>query len=300
MTRETGHRSRRLTSRWPRDGWKDARRAICCSSVDVTRRQFAVLAGGALASVVGSACRGTEALEHNDGRIAARPRTGTKTSAAGSHPLRLGDGRDGILQMPAAIPTGPLPLLVLLHGAGGSAAGVLRRLGPAPGDAGVAVLAPESRDTTWDAIGGVYGPDVVFLNRALERVFASVDVDPERLTLGGFSDGATYAVGLGLINGDLFRRVAALSPGFIVDGSPHGKPRFFISHGTADTILPIERCGRVVAAVLKRRGYDVTFREFDGGHEVPPAIAAEAMRWIAGSRPSAEHRVEAPRAGARG
>jgi predicted esterase len=32
---------------------------------------------------------------------------------------------------------------------------------------------------------------------------------------------------------------------------------------------------------LKRRGYDVTFREFDGGHEVPAGIAGEGMRWVA-------------------
>jgi len=33
---------------------------------------------------------------------------------------------------------------------------------------------------------------------------------------------------------------------------------------------------------LKRRGYDVTFREFEGGHQVPPDIARDAMRWVAG------------------
>jgi hypothetical protein len=27
-------------------------------------------------------------------------------------------------------------------------------------------------------------------------------------------------------------------------------------------------------------GYDVTFREFDGRHEVPVEIAAEVMAWI--------------------
>jgi phospholipase/carboxylesterase len=98
---------------------------------------------------------------------------------------------------------------------------------------------------------------------------------------GGFSDGATYAVSLGLINGDLFRRVAAFSPGFVVNSRARGKPRVFLSHGTNDDILPIDRCGRVVAAGLRKRGYDVTFREFNGGHEVPAAIATEAMAWLA-------------------
>ena len=70
-----------------------------------------------------------------------------------------------------------------------------------------------------------------------------------------------------MINGDLFPRVVAFSPGFVVEGTAHGKPRLFISHGTADPILPIDRCSRVIVPALRARGYDVTFREFDGGHE---------------------------------
>ena len=155
-------------------------------------------------------------------------------------------------------------------------------LGPAAEEAGLAVLAPDSRDSSWDAIRHSFGADVSFLNRALERAFETVSVYPERIAIGGFSDGATYAVSLGLINGDLFRRVLAFSPGFVIDGSPHGKPDFFISHGTADTILPINRCGRYVSSELRKRGYDVTFREFEGGHAIPPDISVDGMRWISG------------------
>jgi len=108
-----------------------------------------------------------------------------------------------------------------------------------------------------------------------------VSVDPARLTLGGFSDGATYAISLGLINGDLFPRVIGFSAGFVIPGEPHGHPSFFMSHGTSDPILPIDQCGRVISQALKRRGFDVTYREFDGGHQVPPPIATEAMAWIA-------------------
>jgi predicted esterase len=186
-----------------------------------------------------------------------------------------------VLQLPAKAASGPLPLLVMLHGATGSGDGVLRRVASAADEAGVAVLAPDSRDGTWDAIRGDFGADVVFIDRALERVFATVAIDPARVAIGGFSDGATYALSLGLINGDLFGRVVAFSPGFIVDGAAHGRPRFFVSHGTADPILPIDRCSRVIVPGLRRRQYDVTFREFDGGHQVPPDIAVDALRWVA-------------------
>jgi len=266
---------------------------------ELTRRRFGTIVGGALASFACGSERALGdfggALDANDGRLTARPapsevngrgaeglRANGRTAAAGSHALGLERGRDAILQVPANAAATTLPLLVLLHGAGGSGEGVLRRVAPAADEAGVAVLSPDSRGSTWDAIRGGFGPDVLFLNRALERVFETVSVDPERIAVGGFSDGASYALSLGLINGDLFPRVVAFSPGFIVNGTAHGKPRFFISHGTSDPILPIDQTSRLIVPGLKRRGYDVTFREFEGGHQVPPDIARDAMRWVAG------------------
>jgi phospholipase/carboxylesterase len=249
----------------------------------ITRRRFGTMAGGTLASLaLGGACTGGSAARHaDDGRLTARPQLSVKTSAQGTHALGLEGARDAILHLPPNATTAPVPLLVLLHGAGGRGAGVLRRLGSAPDDAGVAVLAPDSRDSSWDAIRGGFGRDVTFVNRALERVFGTLAVEPERVAVGGFSDGATYAISLGLINGDLFRRVVAFSPGFVIEGLPHGQPRFFISHGTADPLLPIDRCSRLIVPELRKRGHDVTFREFPGGHEVPADIARDGLRWVA-------------------
>ncbi|HEV8167908.1 MAG TPA: hypothetical protein VGP59_01145, partial [Pyrinomonadaceae bacterium] len=111
-----------------------------------------------------------------------------------------------------------------------------------------------------------------------------VAIDPARVALGGFSDGASYAISLGLINGDLFNSVIAFSPGFVISGEEHGKPRFFISHGTRDHILPIDRCGRRIAGELKARGFEVNFREFDGDHEIPADVAREGLRFISKDR----------------
>lgn len=247
----------------------------------VSRRRFSALAGGTLASLfVGGACYGSE-TQSDAARITARPRKTARTSASGTRALNLDSGRDATLAMPAKIADTPMPLLVLLHGAGGSGAGILRRLGAAAGDAGIAVLAPDSRDDTWDAIRGGFGADIRFLSRALDRVFESVSVDPARIAIGGFSDGATYALSVGLTNGDLFRRILAYSPGFIVGDRLQGTPRIFVSHGTADRVLPIDRCSRTIVPALKKRGYDVIYREFDGGHEVPAEIAREGMAWAA-------------------
>jgi len=246
----------------------------------VTRRTFgAITTGGFMSAALGTACRATEALQNNDGRLTARPRAGVSTSAK-SDRLGLDPDRDATLRLPPTTSGGALPLLVYLHGATQRGEGMLRRIGAASDEAGIAVLAPDSRDVTWDAIRGDYGRDIVFLDRALERVFATVAIDPARIAIGGFSDGATYALSIGLINGDLFTHVIANSPGFIVNGPAHGKPRCFVSHGTSDQILPIDQCSRQIVPALRRNGYDVTFKEFDGRHEIPPAIAQDAMHWF--------------------
>jgi predicted esterase len=247
-----------------------------------TRRRFVATAASTLATLaVGQSCIGAAKTgQRADGRLAARPRPGADTSLA-SGPLGLGDGRrDGVIQLPAAPTAGTVPLLVFLHGATQSGAGLLRRIGPAAGQAGVVVLAPDSRGTTWDAIADDFGEDVTFLNRALDFVFARLNVDPARVAIGGFSDGASYALSLGLANGDLFPCIVACSPGFVIQAPAAGHPRVFISHGVADQILPIDQCSRVIVPRLRSRGYDVTYREFEGRHELPPDIATEAVRWL--------------------
>src|SRR5688572_1982500 len=181
----------------------------------MSRRQFCGVTGGAVAVfTMAAACHASE--QGARARIAARPGRGIKTAGPQTRTLGLDAKRDATLQLPPKVGEGPIPLLVLLHGAGGSGAGILKRLGAFAGEAGLAVFAPDSRGSTWDAIRGEFGADVAFINRALEVVFKTVDVDPERITVGGFSDGASYAISLGLQNGDLFRRVLAFSPGFYV------------------------------------------------------------------------------------
>jgi len=260
-------------------------------SACINRRGFCTIAGGAVASLaLNTACRRSWASLPTDGRLKARPpapgKPSSNSSLLGNFPvgkqisLGLDRDRDAILQLPKSAGKEPLPLLLFLHGATQSAEDMFWYLASAPDETGVAILAPNARETTWDAITDTFGADVEFLNSALQRVFDTVAIDPVRLAIGGFSDGATYAIALGLINGDLFKRVAAFSPGFVIDGTVQGKPGFYISHGTRDQILPIDSCGRRIAAGLKSRGYEVTFREFDGRHEIPKDVMLEGLTWI--------------------
>jgi phospholipase/carboxylesterase len=105
-------------------------------------------------------------------------------------------------------------------------------------------------------------------------------VDASRLAVGGFSDGASYALSLGVTNGDLFTHVIAFSPGFLAPAGKHGSPALFVSHGTRDRVLPIDVCSRRLVPQARREGYRVEYREFDGGHAVPPEIARGALDWF--------------------
>ena len=218
-------------------------------------------------------------------RLRARPSPGDRFAGAaptGGLPLGLASRRDGqIFSPPGYRPDRPAPLAVLLHGAGGEPAHGIALLRPLAEAAGILLLAPASRRQTWDVIAGhAYGPDVTFLDQALERIFAGYAVDPARIAIGGFSDGASYALSLGLANGDLFTHVIAFSPGFMAPPVAQGAPRVFISHGAREQVLPIAACSRRIVPQLERAGYDVRYREFDGPHTVPPKIAREAVDWF--------------------
>ena len=218
-------------------------------------------------------------LSRRDGRLTARPRPVAKAAVPGLTPLSIGRDRDGLLYVPEVAKAGPIPLVVLLHGAGGSAQGVHRRILGGADSVGFAVLIPDSRGPTWDAIRGVYGPDIAFIDSALKVTFTRVSIDPARVVVSGFSDGASYALAIGRMNGDLFTRIVAFSPGFIPPSTATGKPTVFITHGDNDPILPFEATSQRIVPALRRTGYDVILKQFVGGHTVPADLAREAFQW---------------------
>ena len=221
------------------------------------------------------------AAQSADGRLSARPGARADSAIVGERYVVSASG-EGYTYVPDSYrPTVAMPLCVLLHGAGGNAQRFIRRFARLADSAGVILVAPQSHLATWDLLHGTFGYDVIQIDALLRDSFRRYRVDTGRTCIAGFSDGASYALSLGRVNGDLFTHVIAFSPGFIVTSVPaHGKPRVFLSHGSDDQILPIDRTGRRVLATLARAGYTVEFREFTGPHTVPPDIAASAFTWL--------------------
>jgi predicted esterase len=173
----------------------------------------------------------------------------------------------------------PIRLVVVLHGAGGTSQRGLELLQAQAEPAGLLLVAPQSAGSTWDVLTGGYGPDVQNIDLLLDAI--SADYPIRGCTIAGFSDGASYALSLGIANGDIFDSVIAFSPGFQAAAVRNGAPRFFVSHGTDDQVLPIERCSRMLVPALQRIGYDVAYEEFAGGHAVPEEIRRCATNWLA-------------------
>ena len=219
--------------------------------------------------------------------LRARPSTTGSGLAAGETALANG----AVAYRPAKAPEGPLPLLIILHGAGGYPPGFLQKMEPVADKLGVILIAPRSLDRTWDLIVNMrtedqpwQGLDAHRLDQSLADLFKRSAVDPAHVVLLGFSDGASYALSLGLANPKLFTTVIALSPGMIAPMRRFDRQQqVFIAHGRSDRVLPF-LASRDIADALRGGGANVRFRPFDGDHQIDPASLTEALEWAFGPR----------------
>ena len=225
--------------------------------------------------------RGDSASSLDPARLTARPARPAKRGGVGLHVLERGTRTPTRLFVPTGYsPRRPAPLLLALHGAGGNGGRIIHPLRDFAREIGALLLAPKSAGSSWDLMRRGFGPDVRAIDSALGYVFNRFAIDPERVATYGFSDGASYALSLGIANGDLFESVVALSPGGVSPGTPHGRPRIFITHGAKDAALPIEATSALIVPRLRDAGYQVTFRRHPGAHEIGPGLDA-ALTWLA-------------------
>ena len=226
----------------------------------------------------------SDLLRSVPGRFSARPQAVAHDARTGLVQLRKFDARPALLYVPPAYRADhPAALAVMMHGSGGDPRHALAPLLPLAESAHLMLLAPASRRYTWDGVLGEFGVDAELLDELLRHVFADYAVNPAHVAIGGFSDGASYALSLGLRNGDLFSNVIAFSPGYFATAAREGAPRVYVSHGRDDAVLPVARCSRRIVSALRDDGLDVVYREFDGGHAIPPDVASDAVSWLLGA-----------------
>lgn len=231
--------------------------------------------------------------------LAARPSPSAAGLAAGKTALSNG----AIAYRPASAASGPLPMVVLLHGAGGRAERFLDRFVAEADRGGFVLLALQSKSATWDLVprheraGGPlamksgpvmrFGADVGRIDAALAEIYAKALIDARRTLLLGFSDGASYALSLGLANPQLFAAIVALSPGFVtIPAKVAPSQRIYIAHGRRDQILPFQVAQRDITGLLVSNGLKPQFRPFDGDHRIDDEKLAEGLAYAFGAVPA--------------
>ena len=193
-----------------------------------------------------------------------------------------------VLPPPEVDPARPLPLVIVLHGAGRQDEMLVRAYADEPARRNALFVVPRSFRPTWDLIAGGEGEDLAFLGGLLGWLAARWPVDPARRALLGYSDGASYALSVGLSNPKHFAAIMCWAAGFIaVDtgnvepGDP--KPRILLEHGTEDQLFPFDRVALPMRQALTEAGFDVTCRTDEGGIHWPSLeFQPAALDWFLG------------------
>jgi len=171
--------------------------------------------------------------------------------------------------------------VVLLHGRGATADGIVRLAEPLYRH-GVTIYAPGADRSRWypDSFLAPVERNEPHLSSALRRVGTVVEaataaLPPERVVVGGFSQGACVAAEFAARDPRRYGGVFVLGGGLVgpavdpaeYEGALAGTP-VFVGRGDADGRVPAERARRTAEA-FRRLDADVTERTYPGvGHEV--------------------------------
>ena len=107
------------------------------------------------------------------------------------------------------------PLVTVLHGAGRQDELLVRACQGEPEKRQALFLVPRSVQPTWDLIACDERPDLDFLEHAYDLIYRRYPIDPARQALLGYSDGASYALAVGLSNPHVFCAVMGWAAGFV-------------------------------------------------------------------------------------
>ncbi len=196
-------------------------------------------------------------------------------------------GHRAVLLTPDEIdPERRYPLITVLHGAGRQDELLAKACRDEPERRQALFLIPRSLHPTWDMIACDERPDLDFLEWAYDLIYRRYPVDHFRQALLGFSDGASYALSVGLSNPRLFRAIMAWAAGFTTIDSTFTrtddpKPDLLLEYGTHDPVFSFEQIALPMRRALEAAGYPVEFRVDEGGRHWPSGdFQSEALDWF--------------------
>jgi phospholipase/carboxylesterase len=151
------------------------------------------------------------------------------------------------------------------------------RLGPGFAWYGMYEIGKPDNDTLLTSLSELQ----VFIN----RLPAAHNIDPQRLYLMGFSQGAIMSATLALTVPEQVRGVIMHS-GYVptesaIDLHPEGikdKP-FFVAHGKYDDVIPVT-FGRDAEEYLSEAGARLTYREYPIGHTISEESLYDLGEWL--------------------
>lgn len=165
---------------------------------------------------------------------------------------------------------------------------------------GAAVLVPYALQHTWDFVmsQGRASADDDFLSFAINEARSLHRINDSKISVMGFSDGASFGLSLAVANPNLFDAAMLWAAGFCVpppsplarppEGSA-GVPRLFLWHGTEDQVFDIDTISKPLRDRLLEAGYEVDYRAEEGGRHICPQPGSEFCRsamefWLVGAR----------------
>lgn len=181
------------------------------------------------------------------------------------------------------------PLVTVFHGAGRQDEMLVKGLRDEPDARQAFFLIPRSLDPTWDLISGPSRHDLDFLEYAYDLIGRRYPIDYARQVLMGYSDGASYALSVGISNGRHFDALIGWAAGFLVVDpdrfDPEApKPRLYLEYGSHDPLFPFEHVALPMRERLEEAGFDLTFSVDEGGRHWPSgSFHREALDWYFGA-----------------
>ena len=203
---------------------------------------------------------------------------------------RNSSGRTGAFYLPTGYAQRPCPLLVAIHGTGGSGAAMVGLFADAAERRKFIVVAPDSRRRpdavlTWEVgdKSGEVTPDFEHIRACLAEVTAmpGVSVDAGHVLIVGHSGGASTAPYVAT-NAEPYTAFAVLHGGVFPGGLGSRRVRGWFSTGTADPIRPPGGVQDAADSVRRLGFQDVLYREFGEGHQAGPQELQALLAWWLG------------------